>query len=189
MANSRVSRGRRTQLKVAEWFKSHGWEGAENTLASLPGKDVKGMPGWAPEVKATRDGSLTGAMKQALKNASPGEVPFVVWRPDGYGEERMREWLCVFTLGDATAMMRELEGFDRDDDGSPSACACGEGEYFDRSFCPEPCGSMHYRCEGCGRATDECEFESRRERTRPMQVVLRELAAELQRAIEEQGAA
>ncbi|QES45232.1 hypothetical protein DEJ49_33370 [Streptomyces venezuelae] len=28
--------------------------------------------------------------------------------------------------------------------------------WFDRSVCPEPCGSMHERCARCGRAVDDC---------------------------------
>lgn len=30
---------------------------------------------------------------------------------------------------------------------------------FDRSVCPEPCGSMHTRCLACGAALDGCPFE------------------------------
>lgn len=32
--------------------------------------------------------------------------------------------------------------------------------WFDRSFCPEPCGSMHTRCSACGSALDFCVFET-----------------------------
>jgi hypothetical protein len=31
--------------------------------------------------------------------------------------------------------------------------------WFDRSVCPEPCDSMHYRCRDCGLAVDGCSFE------------------------------
>lgn len=29
-----------------------------------------------------------------------------------------------------------------------------EDTWFDRSICPEPCGSMHYVCSDCGEVTD-----------------------------------
>lgn len=38
--------------------------------------------------------------------------------------------------------------------------ACQENTYFDRTICPEPCGSMHYRCIQCGGvAGEECPVE------------------------------
>ena len=33
--------------------------------------------------------------------------------------------------------------------------------WFDRSLCPEPCGSMHTRAECCGWAFGMCPFEWR----------------------------
>lgn len=44
-------------------------------------------------------------------------------------------------------------------------CACpscggdGHDNWFDRSICPDPCDSMHTRCENCGAALDYCPFE------------------------------
>lgn len=35
-------------------------------------------------------------------------------------------------------------------------CAHGGGSYFDRTVCPDPCGSMHYRCKHCGDVLDPC---------------------------------
>lgn len=111
MANSRVSRGRRIQNLVAQYFRDHGWTGAESTPASLPGKDVTGMPSWAPEVKGTRDNPLPAALRQAAKNAGEGETPLVVWCPDGYGEARIDEWVVAFTFKDAVELMRKAEGW------------------------------------------------------------------------------
>ena len=31
--------------------------------------------------------------------------------------------------------------------------------WIDRTFCPEPCGSLHRRCIRCGRAVGYCPFE------------------------------
>lgn len=103
MTNSRVSRGRRTQTLVAEWFQEHGWPDAESRAASLPGVDVMKMPGLAPEVKAT-PGDVTGALAQAVRNRGDG-LPFVVWRPNGYGPERIAGWPVIFRLDDATGLL------------------------------------------------------------------------------------
>jgi hypothetical protein len=107
MANSRVRRGRDTQVRVAAWFRDHGWPKAESRAASLPGIDIMHMPRLAPEVKAT-PGDLTGALRQANKNrGSVHNVPFVVWRPNGYGPERIEEWPVVIRLDDFTHLLRD----------------------------------------------------------------------------------
>jgi hypothetical protein len=31
--------------------------------------------------------------------------------------------------------------------------------WFDRSICPDPCGYMHQRCQGCGHAQEDCAWE------------------------------
>jgi hypothetical protein len=116
MATPRVSRGRRIQALATIYFQQNGWVSAENTPASLPGKDVTGMPSWAPEVKGTRDNPLPAALRQAAKNAEPGETPLVVWCPDGYGEAKIDDWVVAFRFKDAVELMREREGFNPDED-------------------------------------------------------------------------
>ncbi len=32
-------------------------------------------------------------------------------------------------------------------------------EWFDRSICPEPCGSMHYYCTDCGMRMGRCALD------------------------------
>jgi hypothetical protein len=32
-------------------------------------------------------------------------------------------------------------------------------EWFDRTICPEPCGSMHYYCTECGKRMDGCAHD------------------------------
>ena len=32
--------------------------------------------------------------------------------------------------------------------------------WFDRTICPDPCGSMHHVCTECGLPTDECVWRS-----------------------------
>lgn len=108
MANARVARGRKTQELLAEWFRAHGWGNAKSRPASLPGVDVYDMPGWAPEVKATAGQDFTGALRQARANAGD-DIPFVVYRPKGYGPERIGEWLVVFDLATITNLMQQIE--------------------------------------------------------------------------------
>lgn len=46
-------------------------------------------------------------------------------------------------------------------------CRCGPGgdTWFDRSICPEPCGSMHTRCGACGGTLGVCWWDE--EQARP----------------------
>lgn len=111
MANARVRRGRKTQDLLAEFWRKAGWKGAEAIAASLPGRDVKGMPGWAPEAKATKNISFQAALKQARANAG-GDIPFVVYRPPGYGEAKIGEWVVALDLETFTQLMQQIEGFD-----------------------------------------------------------------------------
>ena len=105
MTNSRVARGRATQNLVAQWFQGHGWPDAKSRAASLPGVDVYDMLGLACEVKA-KPGDVTGALKQAVTNAK-GDLPFVVWRPNGYGPDRMAGWPVIIRLDDFTQLLRD----------------------------------------------------------------------------------
>lgn len=106
MTDHRVSRGRQSQEWLAERFRSEGWSDAQSRPASLPGVDVFGVPGLAPEVKATEGQDFTGALKQAVKNAG-SDLPFVVYRPRGYGKERMDDWVVAFRLEDAIALLKK----------------------------------------------------------------------------------
>lgn len=50
-------------------------------------------------------------------------------------------------------------------------CTHPDGAYFDRTLCPEPCGTMHYRCKHCGDALDGgCELEGTDRDHHPMLV-------------------
>jgi len=105
VANARVSRGRATQEMLASWFRDHGWYDAKSRPASLPGTDIYDVP-FAPEVKATAGQDFPGALRQAAANAN-GLLPFVVYRPKGYGPARIGEWIVAFTLADATDLLKK----------------------------------------------------------------------------------
>lgn len=107
MANARVSRGRRTQELLAEWLRNHAWPSAKSRPASLAGTDIYDAGLLAPEVKATAGQDFTGALRQARANAQPDQVPFVVYRPKGYGPEKISQWLVVFDLETATELLQK----------------------------------------------------------------------------------
>ncbi len=105
-SQSRRRRGRQTELSLAEWFRNQGWPNAEAVASSLPGRDLVGMPGLAPEVKA-RDGlSIPAALRQATKNAG-ADLPFVVYRPNGSGEQSIPDWIAFLRLGDFARILIE----------------------------------------------------------------------------------
>lgn len=104
MTVHRKRRGMATQQLAADWFRAHGWPFATSTGAGRSGVDIENMPALSPEVKAT-PGDNTGALKQAHTNRGQG-LPFVVWRPNGYGPERIGEWPCLLRLDDLTALLR-----------------------------------------------------------------------------------
>lgn len=105
MANSRVARGRKTQSLLAEWFRAHGWPNAKAIEAFLPGADITGVDGFSIEVKATSKGDLLAALRQAQANAIECQTPMVIWRPNGYGETRIGEWVVALTLKDFTQLI------------------------------------------------------------------------------------
>lgn len=103
MTNSRVSRGRRTQVVAAEYLRPV-WPDIESVAASLKGRDLLKTPGFAPEVKARADFNPTDWIKQAKKNAGV-DVPFVIMRPNGYGEEKVGQWLTFLYFEDLRYML------------------------------------------------------------------------------------
>jgi hypothetical protein len=108
-----VSRGRRTQVLVADWFKKAGvFPDASSNPASLSGKDILDTPGYACEVKARREFSPKEWAKQATKNAADGELPFVVMRPDGLGEESVAQFLAFMTLDRFTWMVNRIQALE-----------------------------------------------------------------------------
>jgi hypothetical protein len=101
----RKDRGMATQKLVADWFRARGWPFATSTGAGRSGADIDNMPGLSPEVKAT-PGDNSGALRQAQRNRGEG-VPFVVWRPNGYGPERIAEWVVLTRLDDHTRLLHD----------------------------------------------------------------------------------
>jgi hypothetical protein len=105
MTNGRVTRGRQTQNLAAAYLHCL-FPSAYSVAASLPGKDIKNTPGLSIEVKATTKGDITGALRQAVRNSDPvHEKPLVIWRPVGYGPERIADWVVAVRFGDAIDLL------------------------------------------------------------------------------------
>lgn len=102
---SRKHRGYDTQRMAARYFRRRGHPFATAVGAGEQGKDIRHMIGLAPEVKAT-PGDNSGALKQAVRNRGDA-LPFVVWRPNGYGETRIDEWPVIFTFADAARLLSD----------------------------------------------------------------------------------
>lgn len=98
MTNSRVRRGRASQELVAEWLRGHGYPKAESRPASLPGTDIMHAEGLACEVKATVGLDMLAALRQSEANAADNELPIVVYRPKGYGPEKLGDWVVLMSL-------------------------------------------------------------------------------------------
>lgn len=103
MANARVSRGRATQQLIAEYWRPH-WPECYALPGAVGGRDVHGMPGLAPEIKATTAMPILAALRQARNNAGC-DLPFVVWRPNGYGGVKIDQWVMAFTVADGTGLL------------------------------------------------------------------------------------
>jgi len=74
--------------------------------AALKGRDIKKMLGLAPEAKATKKFDPTGALRQAEANAN-GDLPFAIYRPQGYGEAKLNKWVVLMDLEHHTQLLKD----------------------------------------------------------------------------------
>lgn len=116
MTDNRVSRGRKTQVLVAEYWRNAGvFPDAQSIAASLPGEDILNTPGWSVEVKARRAFTPVEWVKQAAKNAGT-KTPVVVMRPDGLGEASVGQFLAFMTLKDFTELLNYIQEIELDNE-------------------------------------------------------------------------
>lgn len=115
---SRKARGMRTQLVVAQWFQQWGWTHATSTGSGRGGRDIENTPGVSIEVKARSDLKPLEWLRQA-EAASGMDLPLVVFRPNGIGEENVDQWGVLMRLGTATQLLADA-GYIPDDDEPPS---------------------------------------------------------------------
>jgi hypothetical protein len=104
--NYRRERGRATEYLVARRMAEDGWPYAEPTGSGTPGRDIKGTPGLAIEVKARADFSPAAFMRQAARNAGE-DLALVVIRPVGGGEMNLDDWPAMLRFGDLRRLLRE----------------------------------------------------------------------------------
>jgi hypothetical protein len=103
--NYRKERGRETEHLVAAAFAADGWPHAEATGAGSPGRDIRGMPGVAVEVKARAKFEPMANLRQAVGNAG-ADVAAVVMRPVGGGPSNIDEWPAFVTFRQLRALLR-----------------------------------------------------------------------------------
>lgn len=116
MASQRVTRSREADDIMAEWLKKHlGFSKAKRTPASLSGVDIQNTPGLAPEGKATGKFNIMASLRQAVKNAKNGDLPFVYYRPNGFGEAKIAEWPIILRNDDFTELLKKA-GYAREDE-------------------------------------------------------------------------
>jgi hypothetical protein len=110
-------KGKVGEREVAALLRAHGFEGKRGVqYKGGPGSpDVTGLPGFHIEVKRTEKFALWAAMDQSKAEASEGETPIVMHRPNGKG------WVVVIDADEFLALVKEklslgaalLRGIDR----------------------------------------------------------------------------
>jgi hypothetical protein len=63
------------------------------------------VPNLSVEVKTGGSDVLLGALRQAEKN-SGSKYPLVVWRPNGYGPEKIDRWVVVMSASEAMEILK-----------------------------------------------------------------------------------
>ena len=101
MSQSRKHRGYRTE-RVIESYLSQWWENA--SVGRGAGKDIHNVP-FDCEIKARTEFQPLAWLKQVTKRASvPNELPFVVCRMNGQGEDAA-EYLAFMRFGDLVQLL------------------------------------------------------------------------------------
>lgn len=108
MTRSRASakaRGWQTQNLVAADLAADLFPAAVSTGPGRPGRDVTNTPGVAFEVKGARDLHAPAWIRQAVA-AADGDVPVVVWRPDGFGPASLDTWPAMLPYGELKKLLK-----------------------------------------------------------------------------------
>ena len=100
MSQSRKHRGYRTE-RVIESYLSQWWENA--SVGRGAGKDIHNVP-FDCEIKARSEFQPLAWLKQVTKRAGGKELPFVVCRMNGQGEDAA-EYLAFMRFGDLVQLL------------------------------------------------------------------------------------
>ena len=124
MSQSRKHRGYRTE-RVIESYLSQWWENA--SVGRGAGKDIHNVP-FDCEIKARTEFQPLAWLKQVTKRAGGKELPFVVCRMNGQGEDAA-EYLAFMRFGDLIQLLLKAGYGDIQTDSDklePERCAqCG----------------------------------------------------------------
>lgn len=125
MSQSRKHRGYRTE-RVIQSYLSLWWENA--SVGRGAGKDIHNVP-FDCEIKARTEFQPLAWLKQVTKRAAvPDELPFVVCRMNGQGEDAA-EYLAFMRFGDLVQLLLKAGYGDIQTDSDklePERCAqCG----------------------------------------------------------------
>ena len=124
MSQSRKHRGYRTE-RVIESYLSHWWENA--SVGRGAGKDIHNVP-FDCEIKARTEFQPLAWLKQVTKRTGGKELPFVVCRMNGQGEDAA-EYLAFMRFGDLVQLLLKAGYGDIQTDSvqlEPERCAqCG----------------------------------------------------------------
>jgi hypothetical protein len=100
MSQSRKHRGYRTE-RVIESYLSQWWENA--SVGRGAGKDIHNVP-FDCEIKARTEFQPLAWLKQVIKRTGGKELPFVVCRMNGQGEDAA-EYLAFMRFGDLVQLL------------------------------------------------------------------------------------
>jgi hypothetical protein len=100
MSQSRKHRGYRTE-RVIESYLTQWWENA--SVGRGAGKDIHNVP-FDCEIKARTEFQPLAWLKQVTKRAGGKELPFVVSRCNGQGEDAA-EYLAFMRFGDLVQLL------------------------------------------------------------------------------------
>ena len=100
MSQSRKHRGYRTE-RVIESYLSQWWENA--SVGRGAGKDIHNVP-FDCEIKARTEFAPLAWLKQVTKRAGGKELPFVVCRMNGQGEDAAK-YLAFMRFGDLVQLL------------------------------------------------------------------------------------
>ncbi len=89
----------RTQRVIAEYL-SELFPHCYPAGAGESGKDLRRTPGYSIEIKARTRLDIKGGLKQAQANATEEEVPVLIVRLNGQGEQNVGDWVVIQRLED-----------------------------------------------------------------------------------------
>jgi len=146
MTNShRRRRGMASQGIVAEAWRADGWPYAESVGTGVAGRDLTGTPGVAIEVKARTGLDLGAWLRQAVTQATDGEVPLLVVRLNGTGAATVDDWPAILPHGSARRLLRAAGYGDPLPDGDDHAVrvtAYPRGLGVECTTCARPLGAI-----------------------------------------------